>query len=101
MSIRQMGLSFVLGMGLGASFDKTIKHAGTSVKRLGKEITAVEKSGDFKLGKGLESLIDKTRTSNREFKEAQKRLVALNTDAKASGRVSRNFARRKIGRAHV
>ncbi len=89
-----MGLSFVLGMGLGASFDKTIKQAGTRVKQLGKEITAVEKSGDFKLGKGLETLIEKTRESNREFKEAQKRLNDLNAEAKTSGKVSKNLARR-------
>lgn len=89
-----MGLSFVLGMGLGASFDKTINHAGTSVKRLGKQISEVEKSGDFKLGKGLENLIEKTRESNREFKEAQKRLSDLKAEAEASGKVSRNLARR-------
>ena len=89
-----MGISFILGAGLNASFSKTIKHAGTSVKRLGKEITAVEKSGDFKLGKGLEHVIEKTRTSNREYKVAQKRLADLNKEAKTSGKVSKNLARR-------
>ncbi|WFS63461.1 hypothetical protein LF599_04665 [Pseudodesulfovibrio thermohalotolerans] len=94
MSIRQMGLSFVLGMGLGASFDITINHAGTSFKRLGEQISKVENSGEFKLGKGLENLIGKTRTSNREFREAQKRLAGLKAEAEASGKVSRNLARR-------
>jgi len=89
-----MGLSFVLGMGLGASFDITINHAGTSVKRLGEQISKVENSGEFKLGKGLENLIGKTRTSNREFREAQKRLAGLKAEAEASGKVSRNLARR-------
>ncbi len=89
-----MGFSFLLGMGLGSSVDKTIKHVGTGVKKLGKEITAVQQSGDFKLGKGLEELRGKTREANREFKAAKKRLAELKDEAEKSGKVSANLARR-------
>lgn len=89
-----MGFSFVLGMGLGASFDKTIKQAGTGVKRLGRQITAIEKSGDFRLGKGLETLTGKVKTSNKELREARKRLADLKAQAEKSGKSSVNLARR-------
>ena len=89
-----MGLSFVLGMGLGASFDKTIKQASSGVKRLGKQIAEIEKSDDFKLGRGLEQLTEKARTSNRELREARKRLADLKEQAAKSGTASVNMARR-------
>ncbi|XPV75526.1 MAG: phage tail tape measure protein [Desulfovibrio sp.] len=94
MSILQMGISFALGAGLGTSFEKAIKHASTSVKQLGQQITKVEKSGNFKLGKGLEVLSKKTRDANREFRAAEKRLADLKDEAKASGGESKNLARR-------
>ncbi|XPV75524.1 MAG: phage major tail tube protein [Desulfovibrio sp.] len=94
MSILQMGISFALGAGLGTSFEKAIKHASTSVKQLGQQITKVEKSGNFKLGKGLEVLSKKTRDANREFRAAGKRLADLKDEAKASGGESKNLARR-------
>ncbi len=85
MSLRQLGISFVLGASLGARFKSTVASAGKSVKQLGATIRGLESDPTYKLMRGFYKLRDTVRGARKELSTAESSLERLKARAKESG----------------